>query len=131
MLLQLYRSADGIKGKLGHLLTLCGNGPIIYEGLKSLSIFTLQHHAELLPGSMAVISLLSVNVEGFQEVESPGLEHSSPQMEWGSFLVVMKVRGHGITVGNAGKTRETSLSMGEQGGTELSTMDLFRYTGNV
>ena len=66
------------------------------EGLESHSIFAFEHHADLLPTSAAVISLLSVNVEGFQEVESPGIElfpvlrlMQEIEMEEGSFPVVM------------------------------------------
>ena len=112
MLLRLYCSTDGIKDKPGHLLTLCSDGPTAYEGLESLSIFSLKHHVELLPASVVVISLLSVNVEGFQEVNGPGIEHfpvvrltGGVEIECGSFTAVMRVRGHDATVGNAGEAR--------------------------
>ena len=64
-----------VSSNLGCLLTLQGDGPIAYEGLESLSIFALKHYAELLPASVAVVSLLGVDVEGFQEVKSPGIDH--------------------------------------------------------
>ena len=138
MLLRLYYSPSGIKGKLGHLLLLLGDGPIVYEGLESLSIFALEHHVELLPAIVAIISLLGVNVKGFQEVESPGIEHfpvlrlmGGIEMEGGRFPAVMQVRGHGITVEDVGKVGETSLSGRRQGGIELSTGDLFKYIGNI
>ena len=123
MLLRLYQSANGIKGKPGHLLTLNGNYPIVYEGLESLSIFTLKHHTELLSASVAVISLLSVNVEGFQEVESPGIEHfpvlrlmGEWEMEGGSFPVILQVRHHAVAAGDAAEAWETSLCSQKQSG---------------
>ena len=113
MLLRLYHSTDAIKGKQEHLLTLCSDGPIVYEGLESLSTFALEHHAKLLPASVEVISLLNVDVEGFQEVKNPGIEHflvliliGRIEMERGSFPAVMWVRSHGITVENAVEARE-------------------------
>ena len=75
IILTLYCATDGIKGKLEHPLTLRGDGPIVYEGLGSLSVFTLEHHAELLPPSVAAVSLLRVNVKGLWEVKIPGIEH--------------------------------------------------------
>ena len=112
MLLRLYCSTNGIKGKLGCLLTLWSDGPFLYEGLKSLSIFTLKHHAELLPASAVVISLLGINIEGFQEVNSPGIEQflvlrlmRGVEIACGSFPAVMRVRGHDATEGNAREAR--------------------------
>ena len=120
MLLGLYHSTDGIKGKLGCILTLLSDGHIVYEGLESLSIYALKHHVELLPAKAAVISPLNINVKGFPVVDSPGIEHfpvlrlmGGIKMEGGSFPAVMQARGHGITVGDAGKARETSLGGGE------------------
>ena len=68
MLIGFDSSADGIKGFLGHLLVLQGDGPIVNEGLQSLSIFALKHHLQLLPACALVISLISVDVEGFQVI---------------------------------------------------------------
>ena len=42
----------------------------------------------------------------------------------------MWVRGHSITVGDAGKVGETGVSGRRQGGIELSTGDLFMYKRN-
>ena len=70
MLLGLDRCAYSIKGKLGCPLTLWGNGPIVNEGLLSLSIFALKHHFKLFPASAPVISFYGINVKGFQEVYS-------------------------------------------------------------
>ena len=58
--LDLESGANSIKGKLGDPLTLKGDGPIVNEGLESLSVFILKHHYKLLPASVAVISFLSV-----------------------------------------------------------------------
>ena len=74
MLLRLNSCPHSIKGKLGHLLTICGDGTIVNEGLESLSIFTLEHHLKLLPACVAVISFISINVKGFQVIYSPGVE---------------------------------------------------------
>ena len=38
-------------------------------------MFALEHHFKLLPASVAVISFLSINVEGIQVMYSPGIEH--------------------------------------------------------
>ena len=112
MFFRLYFSTDGIKGKSGHLLTLWSDGPIVYEGLESISIFTLKHYVELLPVRVAVISLFSVDVKGFQDINSPSVEHfpvlrliGGVEIECGSFPVVMRVRGHDATMGNAGDMR--------------------------
>ena len=68
MLISLYSSANGIKGLPGHLLVLQVHGPIVNEGLESLSIFSLKHDLQLLPACVPVVSLISINVEGFQVV---------------------------------------------------------------
>ena len=74
MLFGLYCSTNSIKGKLEHPLTHQGNGPIVNEGLESLSIFTLEHHLQLLPACVAVVSLISIDVKGLQVVKSPDIE---------------------------------------------------------
>ena len=65
MLLEPNGSTNGIKSKLRCLLALHGDCAIICEGLEGSSIFTLKHHVDLLPASVAVVSLLTVDVEGF------------------------------------------------------------------
>ena len=65
---------NSIKGKLEHPLTPWGDNAIVDEGLQSLSILPLTHHLELLPASTAVTSFLSIDVEGFQVIYSPGIE---------------------------------------------------------
>ena len=67
MLLNFYSSANGIKGFTG-LLVLCRYGPIVSKGLESLSIFALEHHLQLLPVSVLVIRLISIDVESFQVI---------------------------------------------------------------
>ena len=57
MLLRLDSCTNSIKDKLGHPLTLQVDGPIVNEGLKSLSIFTLKLHHQLLTACVAVISI--------------------------------------------------------------------------
>ena len=42
MLLRLDTSINSIKGKLGHPLTLQGDGAIVYEGLESLPVLPLK-----------------------------------------------------------------------------------------
>ena len=68
MLLSFNSGAYSIKGILGHLLVLWGDGPIVGKGLVSLSIFTLKHHLQLLPAGMPVISLISIDVKDFQVI---------------------------------------------------------------
>ena len=68
MLISLYGSTNGIKGFPGHLLVLQGYVPIVVEGLKILSIFTLEYHLQLPPACAPVVSLISIDVEGFQVV---------------------------------------------------------------
>ena len=68
MLLSFYSCANGIKGFSGCLLVLWGDGPIVDDGLESLSIFSLEHHLQLLPACVPVISLISIDVEGFQVI---------------------------------------------------------------
>ena len=74
MLFGLNICPSSIKGKPGHPLTLWGDGAIVYEGHASPSVFVLKHHHELFPASIVVISFLSVDVEGFQVIYSPGIE---------------------------------------------------------
>ena len=74
MLLGPNSSTDSIMGILGHLLVFCSYGPIVDEGLLSLSIFTLKHHLQLMPAHVPVVSLISVDVKGFQVVMSHGVE---------------------------------------------------------
>ena len=68
MLIGLYSCTSGIKVFPGHLLVLKGKGPIVGEGLESLSISTLEHHLQLLPGCAPVVSIININVKGFQVV---------------------------------------------------------------
>ena len=74
ILLRLDNGTNSIKGKLVHPLTLTGNGPIVDEGLKSLSIFTLKHHLQLLPTCVVVNSLIRIDFEDFQVIGRPGVE---------------------------------------------------------
>ena len=50
------------------------DGVIIQESLEHLPSFVLKHHLELLPASLGVIRLIGVFVEGFQVIQSPGVE---------------------------------------------------------
>ena len=72
--LDFYHSTSSVKGKPGHHLTLWGDGPILSEGLESLSIYALKHHFKLLPPSVAVISFFGINVKGLQVVNDPSIE---------------------------------------------------------
>ena len=74
MLLGVDSSTNRIKGKLGCPLTFWGDGPIVDEEVKTLSIFALKHHFKLLQASALVISFIGVDVKGFQVVKSPGVE---------------------------------------------------------
>ena len=56
---------------------------ILSECLESLSVFALEHHFQLLPSSLAVISFFSINVKGFQVVNCTGIEDSSPLIAGG------------------------------------------------
>ena len=103
MLLRFDSSASSIKGKLGHPLTLWNDGAIVYEGLESLPVFTLEHHLKVLPASAAVISFLSINVEGFQVIYSPVIEDfpvlltkGEIKIESGGFPVGVWMRYHVI-----------------------------------
>ena len=71
MLLRLDSSANSIKGKPGCPLAFQDDGPIVNEGLESLSIFA---HFKLLLAIVPVVNFFSINVEGFQIVDSPGVE---------------------------------------------------------
>ena len=66
--------ADSIKGITGHLLILQCGGPIVNKGLENLSIFTLKHHLQLTPACLPVVSLISVDVKGFQVVKHRHIE---------------------------------------------------------
>ena len=68
MLLSFNSHVDSIKCFPGHHLVLLGDGSIVDKGLDSLSIFTLKHHFQLPPACVAVISLISIVVEGFQVI---------------------------------------------------------------
>ena len=48
---------------------LSGDGLVVQECLEGLPLFALKHHFELFPAG-----LICINVEGFQVVESPGVE---------------------------------------------------------
>ena len=76
MLFRFNCSGDGIKDLPGGLLLLKGGGAGLSEGLKGLLIFILKHHFELFPAFMGGVFFLCVNVEGFQEVNSLGVETS-------------------------------------------------------
>ena len=98
MLLSFNSCVNSIKG---HLLVLWGDDPIVNKGLKSLSIFTLEHHLQLTPACEPVICLISVDVKGFQAVKHPCVEDFPvlPLMggikgEFGSFPVVNGVTGN-------------------------------------
>ena len=99
MIISFNSCANNIKGIFGHLLVLLGNGPIVDEGLQSLSFLTLGHHLSLAPASMAVISLISTDVESFQIIESHGVENfpvlqltGGIEIEIGHFPAVNRVR---------------------------------------
>ena len=75
---------------------LLGDGPIINKGQNGLSIFTLKHHLKLMPACMPVISLISIDVKGFQVVKHPGVEDfpilwlmGEIKVEFGGFPVVV------------------------------------------
>ena len=102
MLISFNSCADSIKGILGHLLVLWGEGPIVMRDCQSLSIFTLEHHLQLAPASMAVISLISIDVKGFQVARRPGVEDfpvlwliGRIEIEHRGFPAVNRARGHG------------------------------------
>ena len=59
---------------LGGLLVFQCDGLIVQESLEHLPVFALKHHFELLPSSPSVIKLISVDVEGFQVIQIPGVE---------------------------------------------------------
>ena len=77
MLLDFDSPADSIKGITVHLLMLQDDGPIVNKGLESLSIFTLKNHLQPMPAHVLIISLISIDVEGFQIVRHPGAEDFS------------------------------------------------------
>ena len=100
MLLGFNSYANSVKGIARHLLVFQGNGPIVDEGLQSL-IFTLRHHLQLMPACVPVISLISVDVEGFQVVKCPGVEDfpvlwlmGGIKVKFGGFPAVNRARGH-------------------------------------
>ena len=47
---------------------------IVQECLEGLLVFTFKHHFELFPASLGITGLICIDVEGFQVVESPGVE---------------------------------------------------------
>ena len=128
MLLRLDSCPDDIKGKLVCPLSLLGDGAIVYEGLDILLVLALEHHLKLLPVSVAVISFLGINVEGFQVIYGPGIEDfpvlwmmgglklnlgvSQQEFWWNAMLV-----GKGIVV--------------EYGGSCLGVWGPFIYKWNV
>ena len=70
MFLGLNSCPNSIKGRLGHPPDSLGDGAIVY-GLEILSSSS-NINLKLLPASAAVISFLSIDVEGFQVIYSPG-----------------------------------------------------------
>ena len=69
MVLRLDGGPDGIKHLSGHLLALWGNGTTVDEGLESLPAFALEHHFELPPAGLVVISFFVIDVKGLQVVD--------------------------------------------------------------
>ena len=51
---------------------LLGNGPIV--SLEGLPVFSLKHHLQLLPSGLCGVSFFSIDVEGLEEVDGPGVE---------------------------------------------------------
>ena len=81
---------------------LHSDSAIVYKGLEGLSILSLKHHVQLFPASMAFVSLLCVDVEGFEIVNCSSVEDlpvlrlvRGVEVEVGGFPVGIAVRGHG------------------------------------
>ena len=96
-------------------------------GLEGLPILPLKHHVEMFPASMAFISLVSVDIKGFEVINCSSVEDlpvlrlvRGLEVEGGGFPVGIGMRGHGVCIKICLESCAVKLA-----GRLISTRDLF------